>query len=205
MIPESLQSKTKILTNHYDLILASRKQYFEANHISSSKDQLLTYLDQFTTIHHNSLSLYASKLINFIEKTPVKGVLLSELDSLTYGLYLKDFFEMGEELDDYSVVEAKAVDLSYNAHGADDVDLKGRISNVLKRQSYCDISYTLNIPVHVNNHIRELQENGLCDAENIIISKFLRTESPQLHWTSAKNCMVQLYPAFFMGYDPKNK
>lgn len=210
LIPTETQDRVRILTNHYNMILDSAKKYFSSNQASPNKKMLIKYLRRSGS-EYKSLSYYTDRLTKFLNEIDIsynnnsKSSLLKELKKPIYDkLYIIDFWDMSQKLNNYSDNEIKIIDLSDNGVVSNVLDFEGRINSSTKRQTFCDIGFSKeNLPPHVKIHLRELQDNALTDAETIILQQILSQNDPQQEFTFTVNALVKLYPVLFTNYPQK--
>jgi len=207
MIPRELQEPVRVLTNHYDMILESAKEYFFQRQASPNKKMLIKYLSR-SGAQYKSLSYYTDRLAQFINETDSlynnsKGGLLKDLKKPVYdNLYIIDFWDMSQKLNNYSHNEIKIIDLSDNSEAINHLNYESRGDSATKRQIFCDTGFSKdNLPPHVKIHLRELQDDALTDAETIVLQEIMYGR--QYNFSSAVNALVKLYPVFFTNYPQK--
>lgn len=180
-IPEEIREELKILSNHYDMILAYVVKYLRDNDKSITKNNILDILKWMTGKEQWELNKYIRKMIVLIEKDESinnKEIIEDIKWKCYYELYLNGIANASKNMNNYRLFEIKGIDLLDNFHGKDVLSLDGRIRSIKKNVMWAKLGYSLSSTwMPLNNHIRECMEDAFVAAECVVLKDLLQEQS----------------------------
>ncbi|MDH7515174.1 MAG: hypothetical protein QHI48_04785 [Bacteroidota bacterium] len=193
-IPPELHGMLPQLTNHSALLISlvnkrlNREGYqFTRSHATAELRNMLAHADRRM---HSPIT----KLCDFIADAPSEAIDLPELGWECYQrFYIAELAVESHGAMNYRPFEIKAVDLADNAIDRDALELDGRIRSLIKIQTWVDHGWSQNPTWQPTvRKLRELQEDALTHAEDIIRERLFHTSSTMDYITSAFKCIDRL-------------
>ncbi len=180
-IPEELREELKILSNHYDMILAYVVKYLRDNDRSITKYNILDILKWMIGKEQWELNKYIRKMIVLIEKDESlndKEIIEDIKWKCYYELYLNGIANASKSMNNFRLFEIKGIDLLDNFHGKDVLSLDGRIRSIKKNVMWAKLGYSLSSSwIPLNNHIRECMEDAFVAAECVVLKDLMQEQS----------------------------
>ncbi|MCX7833436.1 MAG: hypothetical protein N2490_04420 [Ignavibacteria bacterium] len=180
-IPEEVREEIKILSNHYDMILAYVVKYLRDTDKAMTKNNILDMLKYMTSKEQWELNKYIRKMIVLIEKDNSlneKEIIDDIKWKCYYELYLNGIATASKSMNNFRLFEIKGIDLLDNFHGKDVLSVDGRIRNIKKNIMWAKLGYSLSSTwMPLNNHIRECMEDAFVAAECIVLRDLLQEQS----------------------------
>ncbi|HYD03323.1 MAG TPA: hypothetical protein VEC16_03415 [Alphaproteobacteria bacterium] len=204
-IPEKFRNDVLAITNDYSLIANAAKSYFKKEKLPAIMDELLHFIEKQYNLNPNSR--LAEKMLNFANflrinenKLALSISIFDDLDEALYILYGMDSFK---KLNNKRPKRVKFVDSADNGITIDNLGLTERIRNTNKRQYLCNIGKLYVTTPYLKKYKDEHQEDTHCDAEDIVASRFVRSQHQVDNFVSGLNSITALNPVFFENYDKK--
>lgn len=180
-IPAEIREELKILSNHYDMILAYVVKYLRDTDRSITKSNILDMLKFMTSKEQWELNKYIRKMIVLIEKNDFNNEreIIEDIKwKCYYELYLNGIASASKGMNNYRLFEIKGIDLLDNFHGKDVLSLDGRIRSIKKNVMWAKLGYSLSSTwMPLNNHIRECMEDAFVAAECVVIRDLMQEQS----------------------------
>jgi hypothetical protein len=199
--PQEIHGSLILLTNHYDLILASIERQLRFSDQLMTRQSLMTELETLAGVGLPSIAPYATRMYNLLRERDIGQNTYETSKWLCYReLYIRLMAEQAREADDFRTFEIKGLDLSDNAHGRDALALTGREKNIIKMDIWARAGYSLHSAwAPLNDHIMEVEEDALVHAEHLIVKDFLEPVSSQDFVSSALLKIKELEFVFYLG------
>jgi hypothetical protein len=174
-IPVDLQPHVALLTNHYDLILSFINRRARENGLLLSKKLIATPLESIFELSPLPIRTCCEKMAGLLQRTDLEEDFFKEFKWLCYKrLYMPDLSAHAKSENNFRTFQIKAIDLFDNALGRDALVLAARIRNIMKMTIWASEGYKIQSTwAPLNDHVMELQEKALVDAENLIINDLL--------------------------------
>jgi len=202
-IPQNLQSNLKILTNHYNLIIAFVKRYLRENDKAINKKNINDALKHLMDKNYDEIGIYISQMYDILVEDDFDNEkdIIEYIKSKSYNsLYLRGIMNSSMAESNFRLFEIKGVDLSDNSHGKEALSLDGRIRNINKIINWATLGYAMKSTwMPLNNHIRECMEDSFVAAEMIIIRDLMQPQSGMDFMMAALISFNKLDKAFYIG------
>jgi len=211
-VPKSVREPTEALTNYRSMFI--KQASFELRHrnVASTFDNIRLYLkkEYSKMSNKNSLKNRLEKLLINLESPEIVARydpddVVDSLKKIIYPYYSQDIVRLCVEKNDFKPGDIKCIDLSDNGHGKSDSEFKSRRKNIIKRTDFVYLADLENNALPKKNwlfdkKLRELEEDALTDAHNLLIEKLITPESHQDYDVSAFNSIIKLQSALYSGY-----
>ena len=199
-IPNDLQEKVKILTNHYNLILNYVLSRLEENDRAYTKKNILSEIEIIVLQKTKEFNKFAEKMHKLISETEAETDLTDTIKWQCYKtLYLEGIAKETARKSDHRIYEIKGVDLSDNAHGKGALSIDARIRNINKNLMWGIKGYAMKSTWKpFNDHIQEVIEDAYQSAEYLILGDLLQPYSSTDFMMSALNKVIKLENVFYI-------
>jgi len=181
-IPDDFFVDLSILTNIYDLLLSYTDYFIMKKDLAFIPKNIINELNIIYS-HAGYFKEDILKLLELVENATIQDDTLRNLRWEAYiELYLPRIVEKSKQINNYSLIEIKTIDLLDNAWGIVSLDLTGKARQILKRQNFINLITKSQIDYWaVTSHITELQNQTLLDAKNLIL-EHLNNDKIQLDY-----------------------
>ena len=200
-IPEDLQQKVKILTNHYDLIVSFIKEKLLDEDKALTRKNILHELEIIAKEKPKELISYVVKMIDLLNKSDVEEHDFEGIKWEFYiNLYLDGIANATMKEKDHRIFEIKGVDLADNSHGKGALSVDARIRNIKKNLMWGIKGYGMHSTWKpFNDHIEEIVQDALLSAQYIILSDLMKPDSAMDFMMSTLLKIEKLENVFFVN------